>query len=76
MDRKVFSIIAQIMSIPVEIVTETSSPNSLEEWDSLNHMKLILAIEEAFGVQFTDEEIVSIRDVRSIIVLLGRKSST
>lgn len=73
MNNKVCGVVAMIMGVPVETVTEDSSPNSLPRWDSLRHMKLVLAIEEAFGMQFTDEEIVSIKDVRSIVALLGQR---
>lgn len=73
MNNKVCGIVAKIMGVPAETVTEDSSPDSLPRWDSLRHMKLVLAIEEAFGMQFTDEEIVSIKDVRSIVALLGQR---
>lgn len=73
MNDKVCGIVATIMGVPAGGVTEDSSPASLQHWDSLRHMKLILAVEEAFGLQLTDDEIVSITDVRSIVTLLGRK---
>lgn len=72
----VAGIVAQIMGVPPDRVTEASSPDTIEKWDSLQHMKLILAVEEAFGVQFSDQEIVSIKDVRSINALLTRKLRT
>ena len=74
MDSKVFNIISRIMGAPLERITESSSPDSIEQWDSLKHIQLILAIEEAFGVQLTDQEVVSVRDVRSIIALLRQKA--
>jgi len=73
-DSKVFNIISRIMGAPLERITESSSPDSIEQWDSLKHIQLILAIEEAFGVQLTDQEVVSVRDVRSIIALLRQKA--
>lgn len=64
------------MGVAAHEVTETSSPDTIESWDSLQHMKLILAVEEAFGVQFSDRDIVSIKDVQSLIALLGQKPGT
>ena len=72
-NETVYGIVAKIMGVPAGAVTEDSSAASLQSWDSLRHMKLILAIEEAFGLQLTDEEIVSISDVRGILALLARK---
>jgi acyl carrier protein len=73
--EKIYGIVATIIGVPRDSVTEDSSPDSLRGWDSLRHMKLILAVEEMFDVQLTDEEIVSITDVRSIVALVGQKGS-
>lgn len=67
MSSKVFEIVARIMGVPVDAVNLESSPETLENWDSLRHMKLILAIEESLGVQFSDEDIVSIRNVQDLL---------
>jgi acyl carrier protein len=67
MSSKVFEIVARIMGVPVDAVNLESSPETLENWDSLRHMKLILAIEESLGVQFSDEDIVSIKSVQDLL---------
>ena len=67
MSNKVFEIVARIMGVSPEAVTASSSPQTLENWDSLRHMKLILAIEESLDVQFNDEEIVKIRSVQDLL---------
>ena len=67
MSKKVFEIVARIMGVPVEVVSLESSPETLENWDSLRHMKLILAIEESLDVQFRDEDIVGIKSVRDLL---------
>jgi len=71
--EKVFDIIAQVMNVPIESVTEESSPESIETWDSLKHMSLILTLEEEFGVQFSDEEIVTMLNVGLILETLNSK---
>jgi acyl carrier protein len=72
--EQVVDIVATIVGVDPAQVDENSSSSSLAGWDSLRHMKLVLAVEEAFRIRFTDDEIVSITDVRSIIRLLARKS--
>ncbi len=67
MSSKVFEIVARIMGVPVDAVNLESSPETLENWDSLRHIKLILAIEESLGVQFSDEDIVSIKNVQDLL---------
>ncbi len=67
MSSRVFEIVSRIMGVPVDAVNLESSPETLENWDSLRHMKLILAIEESLGVQFSDEDIVSIKNVQDLL---------
>ena len=73
MSKKVFEIVARIMGVPVEAVTSESSPETLANWDSLQHMKLILTIEESLDIQFNDEDIVGIKNVQDLLSRLEAK---
>ena len=64
---------AQVMNVPIESVKEDSSPETIETWDSLKHMSLILTLEEEFRVQFSDEEIVEMLSVAIIMDVLTHK---
>lgn len=64
---RVFSLLAVILDIDREALTLESSPDTLEEWDSIKHMDIILALEEEFGIQFRDEEIVKISSVSELM---------
>jgi acyl carrier protein len=71
--NRVQGIMADLFSIPVaQIMLETSS-DTIKSWDSLQHLNLMLALEQEFGVQFTPEEIESLTSVQSIIRLLNLK---
>jgi acyl carrier protein len=71
--KRVFEIVAQIMEVSFDDVSENSSPDTLEKWDSLRHIKLILMIEELYGIQFTDSEIVSIQNVHNLIEIIDNR---
>lgn len=66
--EKIFKVISQVMGVPVEDVNEDSSPDSIPDWDSLRHMNMILALEEEFGLEFTDEQLVEMLSVGIIIL--------
>tara|TARA_Y200000002_G_C22681983_1_gene664465 strand:+ start:458 stop:697 length:240 start_codon:yes stop_codon:yes gene_type:complete len=63
---KVVHIISSILDIPVESVEESSSPNSIKKWDSVNHLNIILALEEEFNLKFSKDEIESMISVKII----------
>jgi acyl carrier protein len=74
MKERVFQTVSQVLGVPLEQVTEQSSPETVESWDSLKHMNLILALEEQFGVSFTDDEIMSMLSVELILGVLSART--
>lgn len=56
----------------VELKEETSA-NDIEEWDSLSHIQLIVAIEKAFGIKFTSLEIMKWRNVGEMVNSMEEK---
>lgn len=57
----------------VELKDETTAED-IEEWDSLSHIQLIVAIEKAFGVKFTSLEIMKWKNVGEMVdSLLAKK---
>jgi acyl carrier protein len=65
--QKVIQIVSQVMGVPEQEIGDESSINTVEVWDSLKHMNLVLALEEEFGVQFSDEKIVEMLSVAQIV---------
>ena len=59
------------MGVPAEMLSEASSPDSVESWDSLRHMSMVLALEEEFGVRFSDEQIMVLSSIGAILTTLA-----
>lgn len=53
--EKLKEILALILKIDVNEINESTSYNVIESWDSLNHMNIILSIEEEFNIKISDE---------------------
>lgn len=54
-------------------ISAESSPQSIESWDSMQHLNLVLAIEERFGLQFEPEEIEEMKNVGAAAGLVEKK---
>ncbi len=55
-------------------INENSSADTIEKWDSLNHIVLIQELEKSFGVKFDLFEIIEIRDVKGIVDYIFSKN--
>ena len=60
LDKKLKELIARVMRVDIVVVTEECSTNTIAEWDSLGHMRLILALEEEFNLILNESQIVQI----------------
>ena len=68
--EKTFNIFSDILNIPIDKLELETSPDSVNSWDSLSHVKIIMQIEHEFKTNLLPEEatqILSIKDAISII---------
>ena len=67
------NIFSDVFQVPREQVKADSSPDTIANWDSLQHLNLVLALEQEFNVQFTPEEIEQLLSVELVAALLEEK---
>ena len=66
LDARVLTAIADVFGVDPDDVTPQSSPETITNWDSIGHFKLILHLEEIFGIRFPAHQIGSLRTVGKI----------
>jgi len=61
-EEKIKAILSEIFDINVNEISDETSLHSVEKWDSLSHMMLIVALEMEFKIKFDDVEIPTLID--------------
>ncbi len=72
---QVRSVASDIFGIPADRITAESSPETIENWDSMQHLNLVLAIEEKFGVQLEPEDIEQMKNIGAVAALVEKLHS-
>jgi acyl carrier protein len=55
--------------------TATMSADDVEDWDSLSHIRLVVAIEKAFSIRFSTAELGNLKTVADLVSLIVAKAS-
>lgn len=60
---RIVTVFSEVLGVPIENISDETSPENTPEWDSLNAMNLVVAMEGAFNIRLSTKEIVSMRTV-------------
>lgn len=63
----------EVLDQPQLNITRQSQASSVEGWDSLAHMNLLVAIEQEFGVSFTLAELEEMKSVGDMVDMIEKK---
>ena len=54
-------------------VTAETTANDIEDWDSLEHINLVVAVESKFGIKFNMNEVVSFKNVGEMVDVIQKR---
>lgn len=57
MEEKIKDIMSRVFEVDPDEIQEDSSPYSIETWNSMRHMEMVVSLENEFGFRFDEEEI-------------------
>ncbi|MDC0154871.1 acyl carrier protein [Nitrosopumilus sp.] len=66
MSQKLFTIISEVMSVPLSELTDDSGPENIDSWDSFNGLLLVDELESKFNITFSLEEVVDVKSISDI----------
>jgi len=71
--QRVFGVVAQVLGVPADQISEGTSPDSVERWDSMSHLNLVVALEAEFGIALTDDDVTDMLSVGLILRILRER---
>ena len=66
--NKLKQVVSDILEVDIDDINENSSPDNIEKWDSLSHIKLVMAIEVEFNVKLTPDDMMDMLSVKLITI--------
>jgi acyl carrier protein len=70
---QIVNIFGRVMNVGASEVSMETSPDTLDNWDSLRHMNLVMALEEELNVTFNEDEVLNMLSVQAIVNTLTSK---
>jgi acyl carrier protein len=72
-EDKLKQVVADVLEVDPSTIGPDFSMDTVEQWDSLRHMTLVLSIEDEFGISVPDEEAANITSWPLIRLVVGEQ---
>ena len=73
--KKLDQIMSEVFRMSVEELKDEYTMKNIENWDSLKHMDLILSIEKGLDIQLSMDDILKMKDIKTIRKIVKEKLS-
>jgi acyl carrier protein len=71
--EKISEVMMDVFDVDDLDVTENTSADQVEEWDSLSHIRFMITIERVFKIKFRNEEIADLQNVGDLAKAIEAK---
>jgi len=73
--EKLKSVILQELGLEDFVINDSTTASMVPGWDSLKHIRVIMAIEEAYGIRFRTLEVIRLKNVGELQTLIDNKNA-
>ncbi len=70
--QQVKEVFAKVMEVDPSLINDQTSPDNLEQWDSVAHVQLVLGLEEKFNITISPEESIDFESFKNIVDWLAK----
>jgi acyl carrier protein len=75
-ERELTGVFQSVMDRDDIVLTPETTADDIEEWDSLSHIRLMVAVEKRFGIRFTNAEVEGLKNVGNLVKLITTKRNS
>lgn len=79
MEEKIYEILNEIFQDVFDdediVVDAETNSDTIEDWDSLEHINLVVAIEKAFGLKFSMDEVTGMKNVGEMVEIIKTRGT-
>lgn len=70
---RIREIAADVLGVPAASLSADSGPETVEAWDSVQHLSLVLAIEQAYELEFPPDEVDAMKTLGGFAAAIERR---
>ncbi|MBX7212013.1 MAG: acyl carrier protein [Verrucomicrobiaceae bacterium] len=64
-------VFAQVFGLAADAVNDQTAPDNVPQWDSLAHLRLVMAVEGEFGITIPAEQIMDMISFKITRLMVG-----
>ena len=69
------SILTEILLVAADSIGIETEQKDIKNWDSMQHINIMLALEQSFGVHFSPEEFTELNSVQAMVERIAEKQA-
>jgi len=69
-NEKLTELVSELFDIDPSVVSDELTPEDVDQWDSLNHLRLVTAVEQEFEIKLSTSDIESITSLAVLRALI------
>lgn len=70
---KAKQILSNVLEIEINSISDDANPSNIQNWDSMNQIKLSLELEKEINRELSTDEILSLNSLKNIVAILEKK---